>query len=147
MAVSGESLCTSCWNGFLLSIKHGAKFAFANFIARLFILVGKIAIVTVNCFTCYFIMKNVTLDTEELDSIVAPIAAVAIVSFMAASIFLSLFDEAVLALVTCLCIDTDLNGTAQFGPPTFYDEIKFFGGNKEKKKNLGDDVEEETLDN
>jgi len=29
MAVSGDSFCTSAWNGFLLNLKHLAKFIFA----------------------------------------------------------------------------------------------------------------------
>lgn len=29
MAVSGESFCSSAWNGFILHLKHLAKFVFA----------------------------------------------------------------------------------------------------------------------
>ena len=60
MAVSGESFCTAAWHGFLLNIKHGAKFAFANILASLFIFVGKLAIVVVNCVTLYYFMNHVT---------------------------------------------------------------------------------------
>lgn len=137
MAVSGESFCTAAWNGFLLNIKHGAKFTFANFLANMFIFIGKAAIVVLNCFTVFVIMQHVTNDLEELTSPAVPIAFVACVTYMAANVFLGLFDDAVLALLTCLCIDTDLNGSPKYGPPTFYDDVKFFGGNKKK------DVEEE----
>jgi hypothetical protein len=34
---------------------------------------------------------------------------------------LSLFDEAVVALLTCHAIDSDLHGTPKYGPPTFHD--------------------------
>jgi hypothetical protein len=139
MAVSGDNFCTSAWNGFLLNIKHGAKFAFANFLANLFIFIGKAAIVVVNCFTVFLIMSHVTHDIEELESPVVPIVFVGIVTYIVASIFLGLFDDVVLALLTCLCIDTDLNGgTPVFGPPTFYDDVKFFGGNK-SNKNVDED--------
>jgi choline transporter-like protein 2/4/5 len=142
MAVSGDNFCTSAWNGFLLHIKHGAKFAFANFLANLFIFIGKAAIVVLNCFTVFLIMQHVTDDLKEIDSPLVPVVFVAIVTYIVASIFLGLFDEVVLALLTCLCIDTDLNGgTPVFGPPTFYDDVRYFGGNKSKK-----DVEEEELD-
>lgn len=130
MAVSGENFCKAAWHGFLLNIKHGAKFAFANLLANLFIFIGKLAIVTLNCFTCYFIMKRITGDLAEIESVAHPLVCVGIVTYIAANIFLGLFDEAVLALMTCLCIDTDLNGDPKFGPPTFYDDVKFFGGNK-----------------
>jgi hypothetical protein len=36
---------------------------------------------------------------------------------------LSLFDEAVVALMTCHAIDSDLHdGTPKYGPPTFHDD-------------------------
>lgn len=120
MAVSGEGFCLASWHGFLLNIKHGAKFAFANTIASLFIFVGKLAIVVVNCATLFLFMKHVTHDIDEVESLASPIIFVAVVTYMAANIFLGLFDEAVLALMTCLCIDTDMNGTPKFGPPTRY---------------------------
>lgn len=130
MAVSGDKFCTSAWNGFLLNLKHAAKFGFAKFLAALFIMIVKLAVVILNCLTLYFIMAKVTKDTEELDSLVAPFVFVGVVTYMATSIFFGLFDEAVLALMTCLCIDSDLNGKPKFGPPTFHDDLKFFGSGR-----------------
>jgi len=51
MAVTGNSFLSSAWNGFLLNLKHGLKFTFANMIAKVFIFVGKVGIVVGNCFT------------------------------------------------------------------------------------------------
>ena len=46
------------------------------------------------------------------------------ITFMTASIFLGLFDTAVMALMTCLAIDMDMNdGTPKFGPETFHDGV------------------------
>ena len=52
MAVTGDSFFTSAWNGFLLNLKHGFKFLFANMMAKVFIFIGKLAIVIANlvCF-------------------------------------------------------------------------------------------------
>jgi hypothetical protein len=47
---------------------------------------------------------------------------VAIISFLTASIFLGLFDTAVMSMMTCLAIDMDNhNGTPVKGPKTFHD--------------------------
>ena len=127
MAVSGDNFCRSAWNGFLLNLKHALKFSFSNFLARAFIFIGKVSLVVINCFSLYMIMKHVTKDLEEINSLAAPVVVVGSFTFITASIFLSLFDETVLALITCLCVDTDLNGTPKFGPPTFYDGLKIFG--------------------
>jgi hypothetical protein len=130
MAVSGESFCTSAMNGFILNIKHGMKFYWANLLAQMFILLGKIAIVFLNCFSLYMIMKHVTKDTEEVSSLFMPMFVVAIETYMAASIFLGVLDETVLALLNCLCVDMDLNGEIKYGPPTFHDSLSKLDSNE-----------------
>ena len=124
MAVSGENFCTSAWNGFLLNIKHIMKFSFANLLAVVFIFIGKLSLTIGNMFSCYFIMKNITKDTEEVSSLLGPLFVVGVTTYLTASIFLGLFDTAVQALMTCLAIDMDMNdGHPAFGPPTFHDSI------------------------
>lgn len=108
MAVTGENFCSSAWNGFLLNIKHILKFSFANMIAKVFILLGKVAITAGNMVSLYNIMKYRN-DLEEVSSLLAPMVLVGVISFMTASIFLGLFDTAVMALMTCLAIDMDMN--------------------------------------
>lgn len=121
MAVTGDHFLSSAWSGFLLNLKHGLKFAFANMIAKVFIFVGKIGIVVANLFTLYLLMKQ-RGDLDEISSPAGPFVVVGVVSFLAASLFLSLFEEAVMALLTCLCVDLDANnGEPVFGPATFHD--------------------------
>jgi len=133
-AVSGENFCKSAWNGFLLQVKHMAKFAFANLIAKVFIFLGKVGVTAGNMVSCYYVMKLVFNDFEgnpekgdqPISSPLAPIAFVGAVSFLTASIFLGLLDTAVLSLMTCRAMDTDKNGenNEQFGPPTFHDRVR-----------------------
>jgi hypothetical protein len=124
MAVSGDGFCKSAWNGFLLNMKHAMKFAFANFLAQGFILLGKLGIVVINLLFLYLIMK-VRGDIEEVGSYgwMVPAFVVGAITYIAASVFLGLFDETVLALVTSLCVDIDLNGKPKYGPPTFHETI------------------------
>lgn len=133
MAVSGQGFCTSAWNAFLLQLKHGLAFAWAKFLAEAFIFTGKLAVVLINCGSCYFIMKFVTKDfvgDEAVSSAAAPLVVVGLVTFIATTIFLGLFDETVLSLLTCLSIDTDLNGEPKYGPPTFHDAIRHVKSDK-----------------
>ena len=53
IAVSGDNFCSGAWNGFLLNVKHMLKFSFANMIAKIFILLGKVAITAGNMFSLY----------------------------------------------------------------------------------------------
>lgn len=138
MAISGDSFCGSAWNGFLLNVKHLLKFAFANFIAKIFTLLGKIGIVVGNLFSLYFIMKNITKDTKEVSSMMGPMVLVGVVSYFTASIFLGLFDTAVMSLMTSLAVDMDVHdGEPAWGPPTFHD-----GVSKVKKTMEGKKVDE-----
>lgn len=124
MAVSGEGFCMSAWHGFLLQIKHLMKFAFANMIARMFIFIGKVGLTVANVFSLIFIMKNITEDSKEVSSVMGPCLVVGLFTYFAASVFLGLFDTAVLSLMTALAIDMDMNGgELQYGPPTFHDSV------------------------
>lgn len=91
-------------------------------LAKAFIFIGKVGIVVGNMVTLYFLMKS-RGDLEEVTNIEGPFILVGLVSFMAGSMFLSLFDEAVQALLVCLCVDIDSSedGEPIFGPATFHD--------------------------
>tara|TARA_B110000285_G_C15105150_1_gene607513 strand:+ start:1548 stop:2078 length:531 start_codon:yes stop_codon:yes gene_type:complete len=135
MAVSGDGFCTSAWNGFLLNMKHSLEFAWAKVLAELFILTGKLSLVAINCGTLYLVMHYVTDDftgPEAVSSAWGPIVVVALITFVAASVFLGLFSNTVLSLMTCLAIDVDLHGEPKFGPPTFHDSLDNF---RVEKKN------------
>ena len=63
---------------------------------------------------------------------------VALTTFMLVSVFLGMFDEAVLAMLTCVSIDMDLHGGDNiWGPPTLHrviDEINDKDPDEEDKK-------------
>lgn len=134
MAVSGESFCSSAWNGFLLNLKHLAKFWFANLIATIFTFIGKVAIVVGNCYSLFMIMKLVTHDVEEVNSLLGPLGAIAISTYITADIFLGIFDTVVKALLVCLAIDLDMHdGELKFGPETFGHKVENIKGRNFKK--------------
>ena len=123
MAVSGEGFTRSAWNGFLLNIKHLLKFSWANFIADVFIFIGKIALTCANVFSLIGILKLTTGD-DNSKSIFGPCFIVAVCTYITATIVLGLFDTAVMALMTSLAIDMDLHGNRLvYGPPTFHDAL------------------------
>lgn len=124
VAVSGDGFCSSCWSAFLLNLKHTAKFSFANLLAKLFTLLGKLAICVANVFSLLQIMK-MRGDMDEVTSTLGPIVVTTIVTYMTATIFLGMFDTSVMAILTSLALDMDLHdGEPKFGPPTFHDDPK-----------------------
>lgn len=124
IAITGDGFCEGAWKGFLLNVKHMLAFTFANYIAKIFILLGKVALVVVNCFTLVFIMKDCTGIADDIHSIWGPVAVTGLITFITASLFLGIFENAVLALMTCLAVDMDLHdGEPKYGPATFHDSI------------------------
>lgn len=98
------------------------EFTFANGIAKVFILLGKVAVTITNCFMLVFIMKEVTSVADQLHSIWGPVAITGLITYLCASLFLGIFENAVLALMMCLATDIDLHdGEPKYGPATFHD--------------------------
>lgn len=125
MAVSGESFCSSAWCGFLLNMKHAAEFFWANVLARIFITLGIVLLCLANCYSFYLIM-DMTGELEQVNTIFIPMGIVALFTYLSSSIFLGIFDEIVLALLTCMCVDVELNLKPKYGPPQFHKLIDNF---------------------
>lgn len=124
MAVSGESFCSSAWNGFILNLKHLAKFIFALKIAGLFIFMGILTITCANAGVGYVLSTYLIKDAATTTSIIPSLISFAIVSFIVAIVFLGQFDEAVMATLVCFAVDSDLHdGVPKFGPKSYHDKL------------------------
>ena len=128
MAISGESFCQSALHGLLLQLKRGAAFAFANLLAQMFILLGKVGLTVVNVVIVYFYLKA-TAPPNDPSDVYAPLAIVAFATLVLVSIFLGMFDESVVAMMTCLSADLDLHdGDNIWGPASLHKVIDDING-------------------
>lgn len=141
MAISGDSFCSSAWNGFILNLKHLAKFVFALQIAGLFMFMGVVTITCINTGIGYMLSIHVIKDATEVTSVVPSLVAFAIVSFFVGIIFLSQFDEAVLSTLICFAVDSDLHdGEPKFGPKSYHDKLSEIYGYDGKNNNVHDEL-------
>jgi len=77
------------------------------------------------------IMTHITKTADQVSSFLGPMVIVGIVTFFTASIFLGLFDTAVMALMTSLAVDLDVHdGEPKFGPPTFHEGVNKVKGDQ-----------------
>jgi hypothetical protein len=106
MSVSGDTFCTSAWNGFLINLKHCVKFYFAQDIGGFFIFMGVIFITAINTLIFWGLTK--VGSTSGADPLI-PLISVGILSFLVSCITLGLFDDAIRATLMCFAIDMDLN--------------------------------------
>ena len=147
IAITGDGFCEGAWKGFLLNVKHMLAFTFANYIAKIFILLGKVALVVVNCFTLVFILKDCTGSANNTHSLWGPVAVTGLITFITASLFLGIFENAVLALMTCLAVDMDLHdGTPKYGPATFHDRIEKVKAGRTDQVDEDDDDEKKATE-
>lgn len=129
MAVTGDSFCSSAWNGFILNLKHLAKFCFALNIAGLFIFMGVVTITCVNTGIGYLLMTYAIKDGATTTTIIPSLITFGVVSFLVAVIFLGQFDEAVLATLVCFAVDSDLHdGEPKFGPKSYHEKLSNIHG-------------------
>lgn len=135
MAITGDAYCKSAWDGYLLTLKHTMEFLFANSLANILMLLGKLLIVCLNCLTCWWILTLQQGSNGSEPGLAGPLVLVGLVTFVAATIFLSTFDDATNATIHCLAFDMELNdGVPQFGPPSFHEAIAdIFPENKDGK--------------
>jgi len=106
-----------------LNLKHLYKFYFARTLTGLFVLMGillNIAFsVGVFCALTYF-MKGL----EELKEGVSIAYVVGLFGLVISVVFLSIFGDAVTALLMCFGIDLELHGyPAKYGPPNFHERL------------------------
>ena len=130
MAVSGDSYCKSAWNGFIINLKHLLQFYYANTLARLFVFMATLFIITLNSGLMYLFLRYHHIMDDPFWQV--PVGINVIVTFFLCIVFLGLFDDATMATLMCLAIDKDLHdGTPKYGPPTFHKKLDaIFGDDK-----------------
>ena len=90
-------------------------------------MLGKIGLTILNVGLTYLFMQK-TKTLHDLSNPYAPLTIVALTTYMLVSIFLGMFDEAVLALMTSFCGDMDIhNGAPVWGPKSLHKAIDKIG--------------------
>ena len=115
IAVSGDNFCSSASDNYVLQNKHQKQFNFTNKIAKVFIFLGKLAICFLNVWLTRITMKAAGCYDELAAPIIMTIF-VGILSFTNASMFLCVFDAAVIGMMSCAAIDMKvlMNGVLVF---------------------------------
>lgn len=137
MAVTGDSFCTSVWNGFILNLKYAAKFYFAQSIAAMFVFMGILFVTFANLGIGHVLISYVFAAPP---SVVGVYVVFLIISFLIPFVCLGQFDEAVVATLMCYSFDTDMHhGDQKYGPKTYHEKLRaiedqFDDGEKEERQ-------------
>jgi hypothetical protein len=122
MAVSGDSFCTSAWNGFIINLKHMTKFYFAQTLALMYVFIGFLFVTLANIMSHFVISHYITHTNEMVTYQGLPTTIIVMFTLVTCGLFMGLFDEAVVATLQCMGVDRELSddGQSKYGPPTMH---------------------------
>lgn len=92
VALTGENFCQSAMAGFVLALKHSSSFVITNGIGSMIGFIGKITIATGNTFIGYLLITQTKLIADQIDSPIAPLLVVFIMSYLVATVFMSVYS-------------------------------------------------------
>lgn len=77
---------------FILVLKHADKFMAISGLGGIFMLLGKMTIASVNTFIGYLIMSNWPSIKERLESEIAPLIVIFMISYLVGAVFISVYS-------------------------------------------------------
>lgn len=125
MAITGQAFCNAGKNGFLLNLKHGAKFYFAVMLAHGFVGVGTFFVFIVNLVLTWLMTTHISKESEDPEiAMWAVWIAAVIISYVVPMECLANFDEAVIAVMQSYGVDADLHhGKPVYGPKSYHEKL------------------------
>lgn len=108
VALTGKNFCSSAMAAFILALKNSSSFIITNGIGYLIQLLGKLSITTGNVLIAYIMLTQLEGVSAGAQSPFPPLLIVAVVSYVMASIFMSVYAITSLTLLQCLYADVDL---------------------------------------
>ena len=105
MALSSESFCFSALNAFLLILKNAVKFSMVNSLARVFMLIAKLAISLTTTWVGFLLMDCMIPSSVEVKSPFIPIFMIFLMSYIIAAVFISIFDAGANTMLECYLMD------------------------------------------
>ena len=122
IALKGDSFCTAAWEGFGLIIRNLGRFSVLAVVGGVFSIVGILFITVSSCIIGYFLITNVSVFSENLNSCVLPVVCFGIIGFVMGRVTMSIFSVSGDALIHSFLLDEEINK----GQPKAFPELQKF---------------------
>ena len=122
IALKGDSFCTAAWEGFGLIIRNLGRFSVLAVVGGMFSIVGILFITVSSCIIGYFLITNVSVFSENLNSCVLPVVCFGIIGFVMGRVTMSIFSVSGDALIHSFLLDEEINK----GQPKAFPELQKF---------------------
>ncbi len=108
VALKSSNFCVSAWNAFILVLRNIVKFGFVNTVGTIFIFVGKFLIAGLAGALAFVVAAYWPWITNRITSPIIPAIACALIGYVIASIFMSIFSIASNTILQCFILDTEI---------------------------------------
>ena len=109
IALKGDNFCTAAWEGFGLIIRNLGRFSTLILLGSFFTLFGMLFIAAGSAVIGYYVITKVDMFSEDLNSPVLPVVAMALIGFIIGSVTMSVYGMSSDALLHSFLLDEELN--------------------------------------
>ena len=109
IALKGDNFCTAAWEGFGLIIRNLGRFSTLILLGSFFTLFGMLFIAAGSAVIGYYVITKVDMFSEDLNSPVLPVVAMALIGLIIGSVTMSVYGMSSDALLHSFLLDEELN--------------------------------------
>ena len=121
-----KSFCPGAWTAFLLILKNAGRFAILTSIGGIFLILGKLLILSACALTGYVVIEHVDQFLTDLYSPLAPcivslnsvmlLKVYALIGYVIGSCFLSIYSFSSDVILQCFLLDEEMADAGKEGP-------------------------------
>ena len=126
LAIAGTNFCVSCAKAFGLLVSNPMKFGMVNAMGTVFAFIGKVFVSASTAVTGWALIKYNSELSESITSLVVPVIFFALLGYMIAAVFFSVYGVAADSVIICYFYSKEnMNDMPMVAPPSmqsFYEK-------------------------
>lgn len=108
VAIRNKSFCPGAWAAFLLILSNAGRFAVMTSIGAVFMILGKLTLISATVLTGYVIIDNVEDIKDNLYSPLLPLILYGVIAYVITSSFLAVYSFSSDVILQCFLLDEEL---------------------------------------
>ena len=128
LAIAGTNFCSSCAKAFTLLVANPMKFGMVNAMGTIFAFIGKVFVSACTALIGWALIKYNSELNEKISSLVVPVIFFALIGYMVAAVFFSVYGVAADSVIICYFYSKEelqgVNIVAPTSMQSFYDKYR-----------------------
>lgn len=126
IAIEGLSFCSAAQKAFVIIVENSLRIATINSVGDFLLFLSKLAVTAITLIVAVFALDVPISDLEQLKFRILPLVLVAIISFLIAHTFFTIYEMVIDALMVCFCEDCRANDGSEERPYYMHNSLKQF---------------------